>query len=48
MAELAARCAALARGVRLEALTVGWRAIEAAVTIGAGVAGTPRHHNDDG
>jgi hypothetical protein len=38
MAELAARRAALARGVRLEALTVGWMAIEAAVTIGAGVA----------
>jgi hypothetical protein len=38
MAELAARPAVLARGVRLEALTVGWMAIEAAVAIGAGVA----------
>jgi hypothetical protein len=37
MAELAPRRAALARGVRLEALTVGWMAIEAAVTIGAGI-----------
>jgi len=48
MAELAARRAALARGVRLQALTVGWMAIEAAVTIGARVAGAPRYHHDDG
>ena len=30
--------AALARGERLEALTVGWDGIEAAVAIGVGVA----------
>jgi hypothetical protein len=38
MTELAARPAALARGVRLEAFTVAWMAIESAVAIGAGVA----------
>src|SRR5215470_14191942 len=38
MADLAARGAALRHGVRLEAITVGWMAAEAALAIGAGIA----------
>ena len=38
MADLALRAAAIRRGVRLEALTVAWMAVEAALAISAGVA----------
>lgn len=38
MAEVALRSAAIRRGVRLEALTVAWMAVEAVLAIGAGVA----------
>ena len=34
----AARALALSRGIRLEAITVGWMAVEAAVALGAGIA----------
>lgn len=38
MAESATRLIAVGRGVRLEAFTVGWMAVEAVLAIGAGVA----------
>ena len=38
MADTGVRASALRAGVRLEALTVAWMAIEAAIAIGAGVA----------
>ena len=38
MADLALRATALRRGVRLEAFTVAWRALEAALAIDAGIA----------
>ena len=38
MPELSARSIALRRGIRLEALTIAWMAVEAVLAIGAGIA----------